>query len=218
MKPKDFVTEAKRLIREERERQVLVEGYTGHHDLREGHENLVMAAATYEIAPEHREEIPASWPWDRCYWKPTASEGTKGRMRELVKAGALYLAAKAVMERKGLETPLKQAVTEKAELMTELVSELLAALALEEAKGTLTRVYFEDKGQDFLWWDLDHEKKVVDCGPFQASVWEGCIVIDDSECGILPGDRLLINSPHVQELLRLDYAVHRIEERKVLNG
>jgi len=33
-------------------------------------------------------------------------------------------------------------------------------------------IEFEDKGQDFLEWDIDSESgKVVDCRPFQASIW-----------------------------------------------
>jgi hypothetical protein len=95
------------------------------------------------------------------------------------------------------------------------VTELLDKADQEECKDKITRIFFEDQGQDFLWWDLNHELKVVDCGPFQASVWVGCIVIDDSESGILPGDRVLINSPHVAELIRLNYEVKRIEELEV---
>lgn len=117
--------EAMSLIRAERERQVLEEGYTGHHDQVSGLENLVLAAATYEMEPKDRKEHPESWPWNYIHWKPTAHEGTLGRIRELVKAGALYMAAKSVMEIKGLEIPLKQAVCEKIDLMTEMIAELL---------------------------------------------------------------------------------------------
>lgn len=117
--------EAIRLIREERERQVLREGFTGHHDKVGGYENLVLAAATYEMEPKDRAEIPHCWPWDKSWWKPTANEGKKGRIRELVKAGALYTAAKQVMERKELDIPLKQAVCQKVDLMAERIAELL---------------------------------------------------------------------------------------------
>jgi len=34
-----------------------------------------------------------------------------------------------------------------------------------------TLIQFEDHGQDFLWWVVDETGKVIDCGPFQASVW-----------------------------------------------
>lgn len=41
-------------------------------------------------------------------------------------------------------------------------------------------LHFEDKGQDFLQWTLDEHNNVIDCAPFQASVWVGCSVIDSS--------------------------------------
>jgi hypothetical protein len=47
-------------------------------------------------------------------------------------------------------------------------------------------IFFEDGGQDFLYWLVEVETgKVIDCGPFQCSVWEGTIVkyIDDLEIG-----------------------------------
>jgi hypothetical protein len=133
----ETLKEALQLIREERERQVLEEGYTGHHDAVNGHENLVMAAATYEMEPKDRKEHPESWPWNYIHWKPTAHKGTTGRVRELVKAGALYMAAKAVMEAKGLEIPLKQAVCEKIDLMAEMIAELLV-VSLNEESNSLT--------------------------------------------------------------------------------
>lgn len=125
MTPQGKFSEAIRLIRLERERQVLQEGFTAHNDKIEGHENLIMAAATYEMEPKDRKEHPDNWPWDMKYWKPTANQGTGGRIRELVKAGALYMAAKAVMESKGLQIPLKQAICEKVDLMAEMIAELL---------------------------------------------------------------------------------------------
>lgn len=38
----------------------------------------------------------------------------------------------------------------------------------------LFKIEFEDHGQDFLTWTIDTEKQeVIDCQPFQQSVWEG---------------------------------------------
>lgn len=38
----------------------------------------------------------------------------------------------------------------------------------------LFKIEFEDHGQDFLFWTIDTQKeKVVDCGPFQYTVWVG---------------------------------------------
>jgi len=116
-----------RLIRAERERQIIQEGYTVHSDKVNGHEDLVLAAATYEMEQKDRGENLHSWPWDISLWKPTAHEGAAGRIRELEKAGALYMAAKAVMEAKGLVIPLKQAVCQKVDLMAERIAELLGA-------------------------------------------------------------------------------------------
>jgi hypothetical protein len=47
-------------------------------------------------------------------------------------------------------------------------------------------IFFEDCGQDFLYWLVEVETgKVIDCGPFQYSVWEGTIVkyVYDIEIG-----------------------------------
>lgn len=37
----------------------------------------------------------------------------------------------------------------------------------------LTKIHFQDKGQDFTEWTVNDEGVVVDCQPFQASVWVG---------------------------------------------
>lgn len=40
--------------------------------------------------------------------------------------------------------------------------------------STIQRITFEDRGQDFLWWEVDMETgRVVGCGPFQGSHWAG---------------------------------------------
>lgn len=41
----------------------------------------------------------------------------------------------------------------------------------QEAKDT-TRIYLEDHGQDFLWFDVTRDE-VTGCGPFQAWLWVG---------------------------------------------
>jgi hypothetical protein len=38
-------------------------------------------------------------------------------------------------------------------------------------------IHFEDHGQDFLTWQVDNLGFVVDCRPFQASVWCGVEVL-----------------------------------------
>jgi hypothetical protein len=125
MNKHEAIQKAILLIRDERMRQITEEGHTLHRDKKQGHENLILAAATYEMEPKDRKEQPDSWPWDMSEWKPTAQEGRKGRIRELEKAGALYMAAKSVMEQKGIDSPLKQAVCDKIDLMAEKLAELL---------------------------------------------------------------------------------------------
>lgn len=74
----------------ERERQILKEGWTPQHD--DSHHAdgaLALAAASYathqfRLWPM---QVPAIWPWDLSWWKPTTPR------RDLVKASALLLAA-----------------------------------------------------------------------------------------------------------------------------
>lgn len=37
-------------------------------------------------------------------------------------------------------------------------------------------IIFEDRGQDFLEWDIDEDGVVVDSRPFQAGIWKGKLV------------------------------------------
>ena len=96
------------LIREERERQKNVEGWTPEHDDEHKYNQLANAAATYAmdancrddlmhlaydcdidgISPTLEKSTPPTWPWDEEWWKPTPND----RIRELVKAGALIVA------------------------------------------------------------------------------------------------------------------------------
>jgi hypothetical protein len=86
------------LIRIERQRQIMTEGYTPEKDRGRGDE--LMAAAecylwannaqtgTHAIDFEEVQEEPPIWPWDEEYWKPS-----RDPVRNLVKAGALVAAA-----------------------------------------------------------------------------------------------------------------------------
>lgn len=43
-------------------------------------------------------------------------------------------------------------------------------------------IWFEDGGQDFLFWILDGaDGTVVECGPFQEDIWVGCRVLNFAE-------------------------------------
>lgn len=90
------------LIATERRRQVEREGWTPEHDDEHGDGELAKAAACYADPkrpmrrvhhqpprdPAYSFKIPAAWPWDAEWWKPTPDD----RVRELTKAGALIAA------------------------------------------------------------------------------------------------------------------------------
>lgn len=75
------------LIAAERRRQVTVEGYTADHDLRHGRGPLVRAAWCYENGTR------TEWPWEPDFYKP------KNPLRDLVRAGALWLAVREVFSK-----------------------------------------------------------------------------------------------------------------------
>lgn len=118
-----YFEQAISLIRVERKRQIEEEGYTPEHDQEhQEHEALVLAGASYEMEPKHRiKDVPLCWPFAPSLYKPS-----EDRIRELVKAGALYMAAKDLMEAKEIDIPLKQAVCEKIDEMAEMIATLLA--------------------------------------------------------------------------------------------
>lgn len=73
----------------ERQRQKTIEGWTPEHDDEHCNGELAMAAVCYinETGTVNRNGgKPWGWPWDASWWKP------KTRRRNLVKAGALFLA------------------------------------------------------------------------------------------------------------------------------
>lgn len=119
---KSNLTIGVRLVMAERRRQVEKEGWTAAHDERHADGELARAAECYEQKPELRAmqerevmvdqrrgladppslypvkvPVPRQWPWDPVWWKPTP----QNRVRELVKAGALYLAEAERLRRLG---------------------------------------------------------------------------------------------------------------------
>lgn len=86
------------LIMEERWRQKTEEGFTREHDEAHNDGDLARAAQCYRRigngslgeltadADQSSAVVPQGWPWDRQWWKP------KTRLRNLVRAGALYQA------------------------------------------------------------------------------------------------------------------------------
>ncbi len=95
--PADGLVEAHRDVLAERKRQIESEGWTTEHDDAHRDFDLEAAAACYAFASctwpfgsvrEVAENaVNTLWPWGLKWWKPT------NRRRNLVKAGALILAA-----------------------------------------------------------------------------------------------------------------------------
>jgi len=86
------------LVRAERQRQLEKEGWNNAHDDEHCNGELTIAALCYEQEPSERNlpggdidlktALPYDWPWEDESWKPSPDD----RSKELIKAGALYLA------------------------------------------------------------------------------------------------------------------------------
>ncbi|PRY90615.1 hypothetical protein [Mongoliibacter ruber] len=79
----------------------------------------------------------------------------------------------------------------------------------------IKRLHFEDHGQDFLWWDLDKDGTVVNCGPFQQSIWIGSKLVNYSETVLKTGDRIFFVTNRNPDLMQLRYPIENIEEMEV---
>lgn len=85
-----------KLITEERQRQIEVEGWTAEHDAEHVTGDLALASISYvlDYIESWRGTLDGSrvaldfWPWDMQWWKPTPDDP----VRQLVKAGALIAA------------------------------------------------------------------------------------------------------------------------------
>jgi hypothetical protein len=78
------------LINEERQRQILQEGWTPDHDDTHTDASMGRAAITYIIAADQAhmfESAAVHWPWGMDWYKPSSDP-----VRNLVKAGALIAA------------------------------------------------------------------------------------------------------------------------------
>jgi hypothetical protein len=86
------MSEASKLIRAERQRQIDKEGWSCEHDAEHTDGALLTAANVYlrfgtdNPEPVNERGIPGSWPWEDDWFKP------KDRKSNLVRAGALCLA------------------------------------------------------------------------------------------------------------------------------
>lgn len=80
------------------------------------------------------------------------------------------------------------------------------------------RIHFEDHGQDFLWWDIEHvpdsfKGKVVDCGPFQFDVWVGASVFMST---VEKNGYVHFISEVLQEVLFIKYPIVTIEIQQLV--
>lgn len=104
------LTPGVKIVLAERKRQIQMEGFDAARDDAYTNAELARAAQCYEIPHEKRnlvmkrvgeistdpnDSVPISWPWPADWWKPG------DRIRELAKAGALYLAEADRLKRAG---------------------------------------------------------------------------------------------------------------------
>lgn len=80
------------LITEERKRQIDVKGFNWRHDDEHYTHQLSDAAIVYAAPAPLRYKVMEWWPWDTSWLKEDKTFTTEGRIRELVKAGALIAA------------------------------------------------------------------------------------------------------------------------------
>ncbi|MEN5434123.1 hypothetical protein ABE545_10810 [Sphingobacterium faecium] len=73
----------------------------------------------------------------------------------------------------------------------------------------MKKIYFEDQGQDILWWEIGAYGIVSACGPFQGSIWIGSEVIAHEFLKV--GDQLEFISKFRDGLRTLRYKIEKIE-------
>lgn len=72
---------------------------------------------------------------------------------------------------------------------------------------TYTKIFFEDNGQDFLYWIIDDQGRVVSAGPFQNAFWKDNMVDLDS---LEPGKPLFFTFKLNGESLELKHKVEKV--------
>jgi len=84
---------------------------------------------------------------------------------------------------------------------------------------TIQHLTFEDRGQDFLWWEVDDQSgRIVGCGPHQASVWaSGRCSVDMSTVAL--GERPIFHGPATEPGGRtLNYVIAAIRPAETGGG
>lgn len=85
------------------------------------------------------------------------------------------------------------------------------ALAPKNAPAATTVLHFTDHGQDFLRWEIDQRGIVRSCEPFQASMWNGCVVMNPGS--LRKGKTLEYISVHDLKRYSIKYPLAKIERR-----
>lgn len=93
------------------------------------------------------------------------------------------------------------------QLAQQMLTALQSSLQQPQA-GRYTTVRFVDEGQDALEWDLDADRLVIACRPYQQAVWKGTRVIG----AVVPGERLAIVTPRSPEGTYFKHAVAEVVE------
>ncbi len=88
-----------KLIWDERLRQINQEGYDSFHDDGEAEGQLSKSAMVYACPEHQREQVMNFWSWDMQYLKPSSEDTIDGRIKNLIKAGALICAEIDRLER-----------------------------------------------------------------------------------------------------------------------
>lgn len=73
----------------------------------------------------------------------------------------------------------------------------------------MKRVFFEDRGQDTLWWDVHPwTGMILACGPWGEHIWVGRAVLDELMTGIHPVVE------YKGRRMRVEAKIERIEDKK----
>lgn len=113
-----------KLIARERARQITKEGWSTRHDDWHRTGELRRAGECYfnlSASTGPKDQPPAPWPWDKKDWKP------KSRLRNLIRAGALFMAEAERLERLG-DSSEARAMRGWAETAAKVIDKLEASL------------------------------------------------------------------------------------------
>lgn len=91
-------------------------------------------------------------------------------------------------------------------------AERVAEIKRRNARSKLAvlEVKFDDQFQDFLWWKLDAQGNVVDCGPFQYDTWTQGRVTNFTELRV--GGQVCFESPSVGREIWIKYPIRQLRK------